>query len=114
MSGSKHPNWKGGVMKGRKDRNKAEYKNWRKDVFYRDNYTCQLCKKRGGYLEADHYPIPYSICEMIWGEGKYDIDNGRTLCKECHHGDKKNLHDSLFLFSCDFKQSQLESLLLHK
>ena len=31
-----------------------EYTNWRNNVFQKDNYTCQDCKKRGNYLEAHH------------------------------------------------------------
>jgi len=27
---------------------------WREKVFKRDNYTCQVCGKKGGYLIADH------------------------------------------------------------
>ena len=31
-----------------------EYKEWRKAVFERDNYTCQDCGEKGVYLEAHH------------------------------------------------------------
>ena len=60
-------------------RRSFEYKEWRRRVFQRDNYTCQMCFTKGGYLEADH----------IKSFSKYpglriDINNGRTLCKPCH------------------------------
>jgi len=55
------------------------YKFWRKQVFERDNYTCQHCNQRGGKLQADHI-IPWSMDI----EKRYDIDNGRTLCIKCH------------------------------
>lgn len=86
MRGNKHPNWKGGVMKGRKDRNLVEYKEWRKFVFARDRYTCVFCNARNhpglGYsvqLEADHIKSWTDYPEL-----RYEISNGRTLCKSCH------------------------------
>lgn len=55
------------------------FKTWRKLVFERDNYTCLLCEKRGGDLEPHHIiprrDDPGSI---------YKVENGATLCKECH------------------------------
>lgn len=58
---------------------RIEYKLWRKSVYQRDDYTCQICKKRGGRLEADHIK-PFSR----FPELRYAIDNGRTLCVSCH------------------------------
>lgn len=84
--GEKHWNWKGGIMKGRKDRNLAIYKDWRNAVFARDGYTCQFCgiknAKGLGYtvqLEADHLKS-----WTLHPELRYEVDNGRTLCKDCH------------------------------
>lgn len=79
----KNPNWKGGVTKQNDLIRKTNvYKNWRKSVFERDNYTCQHCgekEKVSGKLEADHIkPFAYFV------ELRFDINNGRTLCKECH------------------------------
>lgn len=72
-----------------------QYRQWRSSVFKRDKYTCVICKKSkevSGKLEVDHYPISFATiiqninsiedainCNQLW-----DIDNGRTLCKECH------------------------------
>lgn len=105
--GDMHPNWKGGltpVVMG--VRNSFMYRQWRSDVFTRDDFTCQICQARNGngkkiYLEADHYPNLFSeifhnnkiqsleeayCCEELW-----DINNGRTLCLGCHqkHGRKR-------------------------
>lgn len=79
--GSKCHFWKGGVStKNSLIRRSLEYKLWRKSVFERDNYTCIWCgNKKGGNLEADHIK-PFSL----YPELRFAIDNGRTLCKECH------------------------------
>jgi 5-methylcytosine-specific restriction endonuclease McrA len=52
---------------------------WRKSVFERDNYTCQGCDVRGNYLEADHIK-PWAY----FPELRYELTNGRTLCRPCH------------------------------
>lgn len=66
------------------------YKLWRKAVFQRDNYTCVICNVRGGTLNADHIKRFADYPEL-----RFDINNGRTLCKECHlktdtYGNRKN------------------------
>jgi 5-methylcytosine-specific restriction endonuclease McrA len=72
LRGEKSKWWKGGVTPLRAQiYNSYEYKKWRKDVFQRDNYTCQLCGLRGGYLEADHIK-PFSL----FPELRFDINNG--------------------------------------
>jgi len=95
--GEKHWYWKGGVSPLR---NKLEgtfaYKEWRKKVFERDNYTCRDCGQRGGYLEAHHKKpfltiikeidmaienkYEYALsCKVLW-----EISNGITYCLQCH------------------------------
>ena len=53
---------------------------WAKRVKERDNYTCQICKKKvtGKNCHA-HHIIPKNIKGMRW-----DIDNGITLCYQHH------------------------------
>lgn len=78
LQGNKHWNWKGGVDKGIWFT--WEYKQWRKAVFERDNYTCVWCgDNKGGNLEADHIKPKSLFPELV-----FDINNGRTLCKGCH------------------------------
>jgi len=80
------------------------YRQWRSDVFFRDNFTCQECGVRSGngkavYLEAHHCRISFSeimnkykittieeavLCPELW-----DINNGLTLCVPCHDKTKK-------------------------
>lgn len=76
----KNPNWKGGITPlHRAIRTSRKYKDWRKSIFQRDNYTCVLCGQRGGRLEADHIKEFSRYPELI-----FDLSNGRTLCYECH------------------------------
>jgi len=79
--GSKHHLWKGGVTNKHEGiRKSAKYTEWRTQVFERDDYTCKECNKRGGDLQADHIkPFAYFI------ELRFELDNGRTLCKPCHY-----------------------------
>ena len=97
--GEKHWNWKGGISKiNVRIRRTFKYREWRKNVFARDNWTCTICGKKGVYVEADHYPKLFSellkenkistINEALECEELWDIENGRTLCKECYklHG----------------------------
>ncbi len=56
-----------------------EAEKWRVSIFKRDNFTCQICGERGGKLEADHIK-PWAYFEEL----RFDLSNGRTLCRECH------------------------------
>lgn len=53
--------------------------DWRMAVFKRDNFICQFCKNRGGYLEADHIK-PWAYFPKL----RFELSNGRTLCRKCH------------------------------
>ena len=70
---------------GRKKYNRSyhlidrKYRQWRSDVFSRDNWTCQTCGIRGVYLEAHHIKSWARYPEL-----RLDLQNGATLCRECH------------------------------
>lgn len=98
--GDRNPAWKGGVT-GIKDkiRDNKRYKNWRKEIFERDMYTCQKCWKVGGYLEAHHVVPLFKIIEKnnikTIEEAMECIELwepllGETLCLECHKKTRKS------------------------
>lgn len=85
-------------------RNNTYYKEWVRNVFQRDNYTCQCCGKRGGNLNAHHL---YNFAE--YENLRYDVENGITFCEECHllgypdsfhtiYGEKNNTPEQVYEF----------------
>ena len=101
--GNKNPAWIDGRSKITSQiRRSLKYRQWRESIFKRDNYTCQECKlrsKKGSalHIEAHHLKefskilTEYNIktieeaftCDELW-----DINNGKTLCLECHNKTK--------------------------
>ena len=110
MFGKKNPNWKGGVNRLYLQIRKCfEYRQWRSDVFTRDNFICQICgDDKGGNLVAHHIkPFieilqKYEIttledaikCEELW-----NINNGITLCENCHKKIHKQLNNKELIAS---------------
>jgi len=79
-SGSDHWNWKGGITEtNHAIRESTAYKNWRKDVFERDQYTCQCCGAKCAKINAHHirHFSDHPDCRL-------DVENGVTLCVDCH------------------------------
>jgi hypothetical protein len=82
--GDKCTFWKGGISKmnrteRQKDMLKYEYRKWRRNVFERDNFTCQICFNKGGILYAHHIKRYIDYPEL-----RLEISNGITVCKECN------------------------------
>ena len=77
--GSGNGNWKGGVtLSVRTFRKSKQYQQWRKSVFEKDNYICRDCGCKED-LVAHHI---YSV--KIYPKLRLQIDNGLTLCTQCH------------------------------
>lgn len=74
-----HPNSFKVPQNVREIRNSLEYREWRTAVFERDHYRCQVCGRIGGTLNAHHIKR-----FSDHPESRFDVDNGVTLCKECH------------------------------
>jgi 5-methylcytosine-specific restriction endonuclease McrA len=82
VTGKNNWRWKGGITPvNEKIRKSTQCKVWRKAVYERDNYTCVWCgqKGTGRNLNADHIK-PFAL----FPELRFEIDNGRTLCVDCH------------------------------
>ena len=106
--------WKGGITPlARMIRGLLEMKKWKIQVFNRDNYTCQECGIRGKKIEAHHKQEFSRIFECFLKECNplspiddkdtliklaikykpfWDINNGKTLCKNCHNLTKSILN----------------------
>ena len=94
MSGEKHFAWKGGTYdKDRKiDMGRKNYRAWRMAVLERDGYKCIWCGEEDN-LNADHIKSYTKYPEL-----RYAVDNGRTLCVECHkttdsYGNRKQIYE---------------------
>lgn len=113
--GENNSNWQGGISSLRDlIRQSSNSINWRKQVFIRDNYTCQECGQHGGFLEVHHnnesfnqifhdFLNLYNYLSPIHDKVKllelalehrpfWDINNGLTLCKDCHKNTKINVN----------------------
>lgn len=92
--GKNAPNWRGGKSSlCSQIKISFEYRQWRSDIFTRDNFTCQMCGQVGGKLNAHHIKSFSSViqkyeittleealnCEELW-----NINNGITHCEKCH------------------------------
>ena len=86
-TGSKCNFWKGGKSnKYTKLKNSIEWKNWRRAIFERDNYTCQECgdsnyKGRGKTIELQPHHLK---SRSEYSALQFNVDNGTTLCRDCH------------------------------
>ena len=93
--GVRNANWRGGSSGiPHLIRTSFLYRQWRSDIFTRDGYSCTMCGDAKGHNLCAHHKIKvldiikeYNIkstdqamsCEKLW-----DINNGTTLCKDCH------------------------------
>lgn len=73
-------NWKGGTQKKDRLERVRFQRTVQKIVLERDNYTCQVCNKRGGSLQVDHIQK-----WSVYPDLRFKIENCRTLCMSCHY-----------------------------
>lgn len=79
--GTEHPKYDHSISLEERQlrRNYYSYREWVRNVFERDNYTCQSCWQHGGKLNA-HHIMPY----RAYPELRTELNNGITLCNFCH------------------------------
>lgn len=107
-TGENHWNWQGG-LKSEDDRirNTVKYEQWRKQVFQRDNFTCQCCGDNKGHnLEAHHIKNFKDNKEL-----RFDINNGITLCNDCHNPNRSGSFHYLY-GTKNNTQEQLEEYMI--
>ena len=66
-------------LKNRYRMSDGDFRSWANLIKERDNYTCQICNKHGGNLNAHHLNGWNAFPEQ-----RFDPDNGVTLCTDCH------------------------------
>ena len=84
MIGEKHPRYNPELTDeerifGRYELYGVNIKRWRNAVYKRDKYICQVCSKNSNKLHAHH------LNSFHWDkDGRFDINNGVTMCEPCH------------------------------
>lgn len=63
---------------GKKERNTFANEEWKKKVKTRDGNICVKCGSR------ENLHVHHILAYSKYPEMRYDVDNGITLCKDCH------------------------------
>ena len=71
------------------------YKDWRKKVYSRDKFQCQMPGCKSKYRLQPHHIKKWSSAAIL----RYDVDNGITLCRSCHERITGHEHAYQSLFS---------------
>jgi 5-methylcytosine-specific restriction endonuclease McrA len=80
FSGAGSNFWRGGTTaENKRLRQTQAFREWRRAVFTRDDYTCQSCGLIGGTLHPHHLQAFAQHPEL-----RFDVANGQTLCEICH------------------------------
>ena len=115
--GENSPGWKGGITPFyRSLRTLAIYRKWRTSVLERDQRQCVRCGKKNCLLQVDHI-IPLitllfknnirtiaqaKMCPKLW-----DINNGQSLCRKCHHKKTKQQLEQVIRSSVAYRNKRL-------
>lgn len=96
--------------KSKTERFKFYEKQLNKKCFERDNFTCQICKVRGVFLNAHHLNS-----FAYFPDERFELNNLITLCRNCHKlfhkkfGNGKNIANTKEQFE-EFKNNKLNLL----
>lgn len=105
-----NPNWKGGITpEVMCARSSNEYEKWRNEVYKKDWYTCQCCGKSKHIEKQAHHLINFAHNENL----RYDVENGITLCKDCHYTTVPDSFHNLY-GAIDNTPEQLEEYINYK
>ena len=91
-------------------RNSAEYRNWRSEVYMRDNWTCQKCGEKSGTLRAHHLNSYTDFPDQ-----RLNVSNGSTLCVKCHNlfhkkfGTHHNTYEQFIEWLSEYIVNELEA-----
>lgn len=81
VQGDKNPNWRGGIStEANLVRTSKEYQDWRLEVFRRDGFRCQKCKRKAGGDLVAHHIKGFRAYEHL----RFALSNGIALCTGCH------------------------------
>lgn len=93
LSGERSPSWRGGKTSDlQNERNSNEYGIWRNMVYEKDWYTCQCCGAYSNIVKNAHHIVNFSDNKDL----RYDVDNGITLCEDCHYSTKKGSFHNIY------------------
>lgn len=103
IRGDKIYNYKDGLhLLAKQIRQSLSYREWRVKVFQKDSYTCLKCGSKVNNSFNAHHKKAFSLileendittteeaftCEELW-----DVNNGDTLCEECHMMGEEAFH----------------------
>ena len=73
-------NWVGGVVKRYADGEAFAIKKWAKSVYSKDHYTCAMCHKHCAKDIQAHHILSWKDAPEL----RLEINNGITLCFDCH------------------------------
>ncbi len=104
--GSKNHSWNPELTDGdrehRRSLNKTQLQEWRKTIFARDHFTCQILGHKGCNLNVHHL-----FSYHKYKDRRFDIHNGITIRRDVHllfhmiYGQKNNTPDQFFEF-CEY------------
>ena len=109
--GKNNPNWNPELTdEERKDKRKyKEYEDWRKEVFKKYDYTCQLSGQKGYKLVVHH------LNSYHWDkEHRTDVDNGIVITEKLHilfhklYGQKNNTKEQFEEFKQRYINKEFE------
>lgn len=110
ITGENHYNWKGGCTPLHTQiRGSFEYKEWVKNVYKKDNYTCQCCGKSKNITKNAHHIRSFASHPDL----RFVLSNGITLCEECHAIGYSDSFHTLY-GTIDNTPEQLEEYINHR